>query len=77
MRVFVRKVVKQVWAGVLGLVMVWAAPAMADDHSFAFRQAVAEAAAADRDIAAFYKARDYNSFWTGGGADQARRRALM
>ncbi len=72
-----RKVVKQVWAGVLGLVMVWAAPAMADDHSFAFRQAVAEAAAADRDIAAFYKARDYNSFWTGGGADQARRRALM
>lgn len=44
----------------------------------AFRQAVAEAAAEDRDIAAFYQATDYRSVWTGKGEeDRARRQALV
>lgn len=44
----------------------------------AFRQAVAEAAAADRDIAMFYAGRDYLPLWTGPGeADLARRQALL
>lgn len=44
----------------------------------AFKQAVAEAAASDRDIAAFYKANKYRPIWTGrSGKDRARRKALM
>lgn len=57
--------------GVLG-----AAPAAA--QSTAFRQAVAEAAASDRDIAEFYRANGYRAIWTGEGAgDAARRQALI
>ena len=53
-----------------------AAPAAA--QSTAFRQAVAEAAASDRDIAEFYRANDYRAIWTGNGAgDAARRHALI
>lgn len=44
----------------------------------AFRQAVAEAAVADRDIAEFYRARNYLAMWTGQTeADAARRQALI
>lgn len=44
----------------------------------AFKQAVAEAAAQDADIAAFYKANDYEGIWTGAsGKDAQRRRALF
>ncbi len=44
----------------------------------AFKQAVAEAAAKDRDIAAFYKANSYNAIWTSNsGQDRRRRQALM
>ncbi|TNF59125.1 MAG: murein L,D-transpeptidase [Rhodobacteraceae bacterium] len=44
----------------------------------AFRQAVAEAAADDADIAAFYRATGYQPIWTGGDADDLdRRRALV
>ena len=44
----------------------------------AFKQAVAEAAAADKDIAAFYRDNGYRPLWTGTGAqDTDRRRALM
>ncbi len=42
----------------------------------AFRQAVAESAAPDTDIAAFYRARDYAPLWT-GAADAARRSAFL
>ncbi len=45
-------------------------------QSAAFRLAVAQAAAGDKAIAAFYKARDYRPIWT-GGSDGARRRALL
>lgn len=43
-----------------------------------FRQAIAEAASGDEDIAAFYRANGYAAIWTGAGDDAAaRRRALM
>ena len=43
-----------------------------------FRQAIAEAAETDGDIAAFYRANGYTPIWTGASeADTARRRALM
>ena len=44
----------------------------------AFKQAVAEAAASDKDIAAFYRDAGYAPLWTGTGPkDTDRRRALM
>ncbi|MEP2641043.1 L,D-transpeptidase family protein [Roseobacter sp.] len=43
----------------------------------AFKQAVAEAAAQDPDIAAFYQANGYDSIWTGKGRDRNRRTALI
>ena len=44
----------------------------------AFKQAVAEAAARDKDIAAFYQANSYKSIWTGrAGRDRSRRQALI
>lgn len=46
-------------------------------QSTAFRQALAEAAADDRDIAAFYQDRDYRPIWTGEGAQDADRRAAL
>ncbi len=42
----------------------------------AFRQAVAEAAARDDELAAFYRARDFQGIWSGNG-DRGRRNALM
>ena len=42
----------------------------------AFRQAVAESAAQDAEIATFYRARDYEPLWT-GAADAGRRAALL
>ncbi|MEO0370670.1 MAG: L,D-transpeptidase family protein [Pseudomonadota bacterium] len=44
----------------------------------AFKQAVAEEAAGDRDIAAFYRSVKFESVWTGtSDADKARRSALF
>ena len=44
----------------------------------AFRQAVAESAARDEDLATFYRARDFQGIWTGNdAAAAARRNALM
>ncbi|MBR9841898.1 MAG: L,D-transpeptidase family protein [Rhodobacteraceae bacterium] len=44
----------------------------------AFKQAVAEAAARDADIAAFYRDTNYQPIWTGTDADDlARRQALL
>ncbi len=40
----------------------------------AFKQAVAEAAAKDRDIAAFYQSNGYTGIWTGNGNRERRRR---
>nr|WP_322868040.1 L,D-transpeptidase family protein [Aquicoccus sp. G2-2]MEA1113117.1 L,D-transpeptidase family protein [Aquicoccus sp. G2-2] len=53
-------------------------PHSAQAQVTAFKQAVAEAAASDKDIAAFYQANDYKGIWTGGfGRDASRRRALF
>ena len=50
----------------------------ADAQVTAFKQAVAEAAAKDKGIAAFYQANKYESIWTGrSGKDRKRREALL
>jgi len=60
---------------VLGLFI---APKPAVAQAKAFDQAVAEAAALDKDIAAFYQAFNYKSVWTGrSGRERFRRKALL
>jgi len=50
----------------------------ADAEVTAYKQALAEAASKDKDIAAFYKANGYKPIWTGKGSkDRSRRKALM
>ncbi len=62
-------------AMVLGL-LTHAAPATA--QVTAFKQAIAESASNDRDLAAFYKANDYKPLWIGsGGRFSNRRNALF
>jgi len=51
--------------------------AMAASRETAFRQAVAEAAAPERDLAEFYRARDYRPVWTGDEAAHRERRAAL
>lgn len=61
---------------VLAFMTISAAPAKA--QVTAFKQAVAEAAASDKDIAAFYQANQYKAIWTGrGNKDRQRRDALL
>ena len=44
----------------------------------AFKQAIAEAASVDDEVAAFYRQNDYQPIWTGAGdQDRARRAALL
>jgi len=61
----------------VGLVFVFSGnPATA--QVTAYKQAVAEAAASDDGIAAFYRSNGYQPIWTGKGeADRARRAALI
>jgi murein L,D-transpeptidase YcbB/YkuD len=57
-------------------VLVAATPAQA--QVTAFKQALAEAAAQDADIAAFYQSNGYKPIWTGrGNKDRQRRNALF
>ncbi|MGX9354079.1 L,D-transpeptidase family protein [Roseobacteraceae bacterium S113] len=66
-----------VWAMVAALVIV-ACTVPAQAQMTAFKQALAEAAADDRDIAAFYRDNKFKPIWTGaGGKDRARRNALL
>ena len=59
-----------------GLTLAPAGPATA--QVTAFRQAVAEAASRDEDLAAFYRGRDFAGLWTGDDSEaQARRNALL
>lgn len=51
-------------------------PTVAEAQTTAFRQAVAEAAARDEDLAAFYRARTFDGVWT-GEAGLERRNALV
>ena len=68
------------WMGVLGLTLalvLFAVPNGASAQVTAFKQAVAEAAARDADIAAFYKANGYESLWTGRSGRERQRRAAL
>ena len=61
---------------VVVLLFATAAPALA--QVTAFRQAVAETAARDEDLAAFYRARAFQGIWSGTSeADRNRRNALL
>ena len=63
-------------AGSILLSGILSQPAMA--QITAFKQAVAEAASTDEEVAAFYRTNKYTPIWTGSGpADLARRAALM
>ncbi|WP_300517844.1 L,D-transpeptidase family protein [Aliiroseovarius sp.] len=53
------------------------APARAQSAVPAFAQAVAEAAAMDEDIAAFYRENGYQQIWTGTGNRHKQRRAAL
>lgn len=53
----------------------FAAPVQA--QGTAFKQAVAEAAARDKDLAAFYQANGYEGIWTGKGRDRSRLAAFI
>lgn len=58
------------------LCAIWSAPAIA--QVTAFKQAIAETAADDSDLADFYRANGYAPLWTGAGdQDRKRRVALM
>ncbi len=63
-------------AAILVVVTVGAGPSRA--QVTAYKQAIAEAASDDADIAAFYRQTDYRPIWTGRGMeDRARRAALI
>lgn len=52
-------------------------PEKVSAETTAFKQAIAEAAARDRDIAEFYQGRSYQAFWTGSDAKDKQRRAEL
>ena len=54
-----------------------AAPVHAVGQVTAFKQAVAEAAAQDRDLAAYYRETEYQPLWTGASRKEQRRRAAL
>ena len=52
-------------------------PASAQIQFTGFRLAVAEAAARDDDLAAFYRDRDFDGIWTGSGPEMVERRNAL
>ncbi len=63
---------------VAALILALGLPQGAGAEVTAFKQAVAEGASHDEDLAAFYRENSYGPLWTGTGAqDRARRQALM
>lgn len=62
----------------MALIGVFATAPAATAQVTAFRQAVAEAAARDEDLAAFYRDLEFQGIWTGNSsADRNRRNALL
>ncbi|QIE47391.1 L,D-transpeptidase family protein [Pseudohalocynthiibacter aestuariivivens] len=60
------------------LLAVFALPAPVTAQVTAFKQSVAEAAARDEALSAFYRANDYTGIWTGQDSkDRQRRQALL
>jgi murein L,D-transpeptidase YcbB/YkuD len=74
-------IIKRRAFGLASAVLVAAAlnmtPAPATAQVTAFKQAVAEAASRDDDIAAFYRANGFSPIWTGAGEDDRNRRAEL
>lgn len=66
-------------AGLVACVQLFvsATPSQAVGQVTAFKQAVAEAAAQDRDLAAFYRENEYQPLWTGSSRKDRRRRAAL
>jgi L,D-transpeptidase YcbB len=67
---------KRVLTVVLVVVSLGASPAVAQE-SAAFRQAVAEAAAGDRVLLAFYQGRSFDGLWIGSGREERNRRTAL
>ena len=61
----------------LTVTMALSVPTVATAQVTAFKQAVAEAAARDADIAACYQANGYNSIWTGKSGKERQRRVAL
>ena len=62
--------------GLAAAALFW--PVMVQAQVTAFKQAVAEAAAQDEDVAAFYRSRLFAGLWVGeDAAAQERRNALL
>lgn len=76
---FCRRVVGRLSAVVAAAVMLTcAAPDAAHADVTAFKQAVAEGAARDETLSAYYRANDYAGIWTGAtDQERQRRQALM
>ena len=65
-------------SGLILSAAVFFAPAPVVAQVTAFKQAVAESASSDTDIAAFYQSNNYQPIWTGSGeADRSRRAELL
>lgn len=66
-------------AGLVACVQLFVSttPSQAVGQVTAFKQAVAEAAAQDRDLAAFYRENEYQPLWTGSSRKDRRRRAAL
>ncbi len=74
MSVLIQSQVLRLFLAASMLFSVWAPATQA--QVTAFRQAVAEAAARDDDLAAFYRAREFQGIWS-DSRDKGRRNALM
>lgn len=71
-----KRQIGQIWAIALITLMITTQPVIA--QVTAFKQAVAEAASDDRDLARYYRENSYEGLWTGTDAeDTARRKALF
>ena len=67
-----------IWGFLAYLMVSLAAPTPVAAQSLGFKQAVAEAASQDKDIAAFYKEIGYKPIWTSSSrADRKRREAFL
>ena len=70
--------IRRVLGALIGAAMVFGAGQAFAQQMTGFKQAVAEAASRDADIAAFYRGRDFQPIWTDTDADDtARRQALL
>ena len=66
------------WVAAAFALVLLALPGSLYAQVTAFKQAVAESAAQDRDIAAFYRTNGYQAIWTGPSEqDASRRKALL